>query len=91
MNLKEIASTLQQKAAATGGPAQRKLGRGLTVTLCYQEGEWGLSLTREGILPSAKEEQICRDAFDVPAKITYETVAIGKYRIIRINWKDKPA
>lgn len=88
MNLQEIASALRLAAEATGGPAQHKLGRGLTLTLCYHEGEWGLSLTRKAVLPSKQEEQICRDAFGVPARTTYESVAIGEYRIIRIGWKE---
>lgn len=64
--LEKIAAAMRSVAEATG-QASHTLERGLNLTLRRRAaGGWVLSLARLGSPPGPLEEQICRQAFDVP-------------------------
>ena len=90
--LSKIAQALRSVAQTTGGPAQHKLKRGLTLTLQYNRTAslWTLSLTRHQRTPSPTEERLAREAFSVPRLPTRRLHKSGHYHIIRLIWKEEP-
>jgi hypothetical protein len=87
MTLPEIAQALRSAARVTGGPAQHRLSRGLTLTLQHNQGQWTLSLTRHKSTPSPTEERLTRQAFGVP-RATRRLHKKNDYHIIRLAWKE---
>jgi hypothetical protein len=86
MKLTDIATDLKQVAEKTG-MARYRLPRGLVLTLQYAKLNWTLSLTRQGAKPSAKEEEICRQAFDIPTKAKRTEKVEGGFYIVRFSWR----
>lgn len=91
MKLIELAMNMRSDARRAGRARQR-LPRGLHLTLQWlgTERTWKLSLTRDGVTPSAEEERICRDAFRVPTDATreYTVEHFGgfEWHVIRLRW-----
>lgn len=87
--LSAIAANLQQQAAETGEPARYDLPGGLTLTFVAQGEARQLSCTRWATMPSTTERELVRQAFGVPAWITYKDYDF-EYRagwgIMRIKW-----
>jgi len=72
-------------------PYHRELTRGLLVTfLIDAAGVYRLSLARQGVKPSAFEEQICRQCFTVPDWAVREEIPQGDYHVVRLAWPEKP-
>lgn len=83
MRLADIARDMERQAARSGC-AQRELPRGLSLELVVRkDAERRLRLSRPVVPPSSKEEQICREAFGVPA--ASGRVALGN--LITLWWE----
>ena len=69
-----IAMGMRREAAR--GIARHRLRRGLALTLRRDNGDWVLSLSRQDVPPSEKEEEVCRRAFGVGDQVERHTADI---------------
>lgn len=83
--LKAIAQAMKTQAADTG-MAQRRLPKGLILTLRRDGLDWVLSLTRFEVRASDSEIAICRWAFEVPEDAESEVEEINEYQVRRVRW-----
>ena len=84
-----IAMGMRREAAQ--GIARHRLRRGLALTLRRDNGDWVLSLSRQDVPPSEKEEEVCRRAFKVNGEADRHMAEIDNWYIVRLRWKDEPA
>lgn len=89
MSLDRIAQRMIAKAKGTGW-AQQTLDGGLTITYQIDGDNRCLSLTRLFKQASATERDVCRQAFGVPAWVTYRDHIhfdyVNGYGVTRIAW-----
>jgi hypothetical protein len=72
--------------AAEKGLAQRRLEKGLILTLRRDGPDWVLSLTRHLVRASDLEMKICLEAFQAPDGAELEGEEINEYQVRRVRW-----
>lgn len=88
MTLAQIALQMRREARA-GRRTKRPLPHGLHLTLWRDGDDWILSLTRKNVAASAKEVDVCREKFEIPAEASVEgPEEIKGYHVTRIRWSE---
>lgn len=87
MSLKEIA-TLMRREAQRDGTAEMTLERGLNLVMRREGTIWTLTMKRRGERPSAQEQAIVRNCFDVPRKVKAKYQESTSFYFVILTWTD---